>query len=232
MIDIDDLADGKLTIKEGVPRTPPQEKTPPYKVSAVAKSIEEKRAELEILRLDKEIERLNKPDTNIDYYGKMLEIQAKQGEIVLQQQKQFAEQQLAQQSKMFEVQLELERIKLGDGGGDGMLESFLDVLKPLLPSVLAGMNKTPANPQNAPIMANNEKLKGGKTAPMNKKAKEEYLRRIQNNTISLQMAYEDFQKEAPQHAKVVTLEMFADFYNKLKNGDKETIKTFMKAQTS
>lgn len=216
----------KYGLKESTPpATPPKEKRE-YKQTEILKIIEAKRADLEMLKIDKEIERLNKPDTNIDYYGKMLEIQAKQGEIVLQQQKHFAEQQLTSQKQMFEVQLELERMKLGNEGGDYM-NSFIDILKPLLPVLLAGGGKGSPGAQSAPTMANSEKLKGGKPRSMNKEAKKEYLRQIQAGKITLQLAYEDFKKEAPKHAEVVTIERFADFYNKLKNNDKEAVKTYL-----
>jgi len=110
------------------PATPPKEYTTPNAIKSVEDAratLEAKKAELEIKRLEKELERLDKPDTSLDYYGKMLELQSAHNQTLLSMQK-----------SNFDVQLELEKLKVSKNDVGDFGEEFLYSLIPLLPELI------------------------------------------------------------------------------------------------
>jgi len=171
--------------KESSPRNPPQE------ISG-SDAISKKREELELKRLEIELDKLSKPDTNVDYYSKMLELQ----------QKSF-EQQLLMQKQQLDLRLEIEKLKLmGDGESDSMLP-YLQMLAPLLPSII-NKNNTQSQPKssdsqveassglNSHESPNIQEEKEKMDVPTNLKELEEYKQAIKRGEISFDEAYEDF----------------------------------------
>jgi hypothetical protein len=154
------------------------------------KSINEKRAELEIKKLEIELENLSKPNTSIDYFKQMLDLQQNHFNQLLTMQKE-------QQTLM----LEIEKLKMGGESDDSMLY-MLDIIKPILPSLLAKKGI------DVPTQGEKPKLN-----------KEQYLEKIRDGTITPEMGYEDFKLEFPDLAKNMTFEQFkVQFENVKKNG--------------
>jgi len=154
--------------------TPPQEK-PAY----VQTSVDKMRENLEIKKLQMELEKLEKPDTSIDYYSKMLELQEKNFGSQIEM--------LKQQGNL---QLEIEKLKLGNGDDDNMLP-YLQMLAPLLPEIVKKSKGKPAGdglPPLPPGSAKEEEMEIPKTAG----ELEEYKKAVQRGEISLEEAYEDF----------------------------------------
>ena len=180
-------------------RTPKRENYIP--APSGSEMIQKKREELEIRRLELELERLAKPDTSIDYYSKMLELQ-----------KESFKAQLDMISQQSQLKIEIEKLKMaGEKGGD-FAEEFLYGLLPMLPELVK---------QNAA-----EKLKGGKKEDMkaknikmpimNAQQFNDYKLKIKAGEISLEMAWDDFLKNMPEMAGKITKEQFEKEYDKIK----------------
>jgi len=155
-------------------------------------SIAKKREELEILRIDTEINRLKKPDIAENSYFK---------DAMAMQQQHF-NQLLEMQKQHMDLKLEIEKMKLidVDGGDDSGGLEILEVLKPMLPLIAEGMKKK-----------NNPDLTSGKEVPLPstplksvvaalpKKKKEEKLtiQEIREGKITEDEAWIDFQEQVP-----------------------------------
>lgn len=89
-----------------------------------SQTLEEMREAIEIKKLQMELEKLEKPNTSIDYFQKMLELQ----------QNHF-NQLLTMQGKQSELQIELEKLKLGGEKDDGMM-GYVQMLAPYIPQII------------------------------------------------------------------------------------------------
>lgn len=193
-----------LAEKESTP-IPPKEKG--YRYASVERQIEEKRAELEIKKLDLELSRLTKPDTSIDYYSKMLELQEKNFNKVLEM-----------SNKQNELKLEIEKLRLAQetGGGD-FTEDLVYSLLPLLPEIIKKKAiGTPITIENKPAEAiqGGENMKKIPTA----KEKEEFEKAVKAGKISEEEAYKAVLEAYPDVATKITKEQFHNEYEKIKNG--------------
>jgi len=166
------------------PSLPPASKRD-YKYASNEKVIEQKRAELELRKLEIEIEKLNAPNTSIDYFKEMLSLQ-----------QQHFNQLLTMQKEQGNLMLEIEKLKFGGESDDSMLY-LLDLVKPILPQILAKTNIT----------------KGEEKPKMNK---EEYVKAMQDGKISPAQGWEDFKMEFPELAANMTFEQFIVQFNKIK----------------
>lgn len=178
-----------------------QKEKPQTAVYSGSELIQKKKEELDLRRLEIEIERLQKPDTSIDYYSKMLELQKESFKAQLDM--------IAQQSQL---KIEIEKLKLGDKGSD-FAEEFLYGLLPLLPEIVK---------QNQAKKAKEGQEMNAKKAInlMNAKEVEEYKLKIKAGAVSLDEAWEDFQKSMPQMKGKITKEQFSVEYEKIKNSPK------------
>jgi hypothetical protein len=206
--------------KENTP-TPPKEND--FKYSENRRLIDDKKAELELKKIEIELENLKKPDTKIDYFEKMLQIQSENNKQIM-----------AMMEKNFQTQLEIEKLKLSNDGDDF---SWLKDLLPLLPSILKKEAVSPVlNPNESntalTIDENAKKvaMKGGNMLNIkNKNQKEldekqsksieDYKKDIQSGVLKEEQAYEDFKKELPQYAKAITKENFHEYFMKIKRGE-------------
>lgn len=203
-------------LKESAPRNPPKESAVLFAGDAIAK----KREELELKKLEIELSKLEKPDTSIDYYSKMLELQEKS----------FT-QQLAMLQQQNELKLEIEKLKLmGDGESDSMLP-YIQMLAPLLPSIIANKNNIPASkplnsndagkskveePTSSSPLINEKEVSEDMVAPNTAGELEEYCEEIRKGNISFEEAYEDFL--TTPYANALTKEQFKAQFDKIKNG--------------
>lgn len=177
-------------------------------------SINKKREELELLRLEADIEKIKKPDTSVDYYAKMLEIQEKQAKQQLEMQEKHYTSMMQMQNQQMNLQLELEKLKLGSG--DDMGDDFLKQLLPILPTLIKkraeqkqSEGQTTAPP--AKIEKEAERVKKPTKAQL-----EEYKLKIRVGEISL----EQFAKDAREHyaiARAASDEQIKEQYDKIKN---------------
>jgi len=184
------------------------------KQAIISPSVAEMKERLEIKKLEMELAKLEKPDTSIDYYAKMLELQEKHFQQTLQ---------MANQTN--ELKLEIEKLKLmGDSDNDSMLPYF-QMLAPLLPTIVAG------KPQNGTSQVST-KLEGGKslistetptiqdeevkevTPPTTLAELREYQEAIRRGEISFDEAWEDFL--ATPYANTLTKEEFKVKFDELK----------------
>lgn len=189
-----------------------------YDDGAIAK----KRQELELKKLEIELSKLEKPDTSVDYYSKMLELQQNHFKQVLEMQKEQGA-----------LKLEIEKLKLEDVGDSDDFMPLIKSLLPLLPSILANKNQTP--------QVNTKSNKGGvkkqgaaSTAPVQTRLQEqevkemaapttagelqEYIDAIRSGEITYEDALEDF-KNSP-YKNMMTEEQFkAKFEQILKGKD-------------
>ena len=168
-------------------------------------AISKKREELELKRLELEISKLSSPDTRVDYFEKMLELQ-----------KNSFTQQLDMQKQQLDLRLEIEKLKLmGDGESESMLP-YLQMLAPLIPAILkkeSGTKKETAVNSAVPqtqTKQEEEKMKVPTTAG----EIEEYKQAIKRGEISFEEAYEDF-LETP-FASSMSKEQFRVKFNELK----------------
>lgn len=160
------------------------------------KDINDKRAELELKKLEIEIAKLEQPNTSVDYFKQMLDLQ----------QSHF-NQLLAMQKDHSNLMVEMEKLKMGGESDDSML-FMLDMIKPILPQLLA--KKGIAVPTE------------GEKPKLNK---EQYLEKIRDGSITPEMGFEDFKMEFPDLAKNMTFEQFkVQFENVKKNGIPDGLK--------
>jgi hypothetical protein len=132
-------------------------------------TIAQKREELELKKLEIEIAKLSAPNTSVDYFKQMLDLQQNHFNQLLEMSKQHSS-----------LQLEIEKLKMGGDSEDSYL---LDMIAPILPQILN---------QNKAVTP----IEGDKKPKMNK---EEYVKAVQEGKISLEQAYEDFKTEFPNY---------------------------------
>jgi hypothetical protein len=175
-----------------IPRQVDSPALPEPKYSENKRIIDDKRAELELKKLEIEIEKLSSPNTSVDYFKQMLELQANHNKSLLEMQKQ-----------QFDIKLELEKMKLlSEGGGDDDLMGQL--IQPLIPQLL-----------------NSKLMKGGEVTPEKPKMDlNEYAKAIQEGKITEVMAYEDFKLERPDLAKLTPYEVFKRNFDYMKANGK------------
>jgi hypothetical protein len=186
------------------PPVPPKEKAPQ------TESIDKMRERLELRRLQIELDKLEKPDTSIDYYSKMLELQEKsfmkQIEMIQQQ---------------GNLKLEIEKLKIAQEtqGGDWG-EELLSGILPLLPELLK--KQEIANKEKETLRKQQQEKKGVSVQEMGRlmtaKEMKDYKQQIKAGAITLETAYEDFKKNFPQLVAKVPLEVFKLEFEKIKNG--------------
>jgi len=218
-----------LDKKESTPE-PPKEKTAVYAENR--RSLDDMRTELEMKKIQMEIAKLERPDTSLDYWGKMLEI---------------TNQNHAQQMKMMEMmysqKLELEKLKLSSDGDGDYLITFVEMLKPYIPQIINKMNNSqPAqgydtsqpsptgvytSPQPSTVVTENKngELRNTELAvpvepsPTTQEMNiEAYKERIRKGEVDFETAYEDFQRELPDYALQITKEQFRTQFNRIKDG--------------
>lgn len=211
--------------------------------SSSPQSVQEMRERLEIKKLEIEISKLDKPNTNIDYFDKMLAIQ----------QANF-QQLLAMQQKQSELSIEIERLKLPQQNDD-FLTPIITGLMPLLPEILKNRGKnngrqdkgnsndvlrgvysdkvsniiettdnnkcntTETEEEQKEILQDREEVE-----EMSEKEKiiengniEGYNNLIRKGEITLEEAYKDMQEYTP-YGKFCTKEMFEKKFNEIKEG--------------
>jgi len=178
-------------------------------------SVEKMRQQLELKKLQIEIDKLEKPDTSIDYYSKMLELQ-----------KENFKTQLDMATQQGDLKLEIEKLKLiGSDGGDDFMEMIKPII-PLLPQILKQktpqkLNSDEVKPQEnktSPAVKVEQVVKGGEEVEITKETTagelKEYIEAIKNGEISYAEALEDF--KASPYANVLTDEQFKEKFDKIK----------------
>jgi hypothetical protein len=162
------------------PATPPQEKP------LISSSVAEMREKLEIKKLEMELSKLEKPDTSVDYYSKMLELQ-----------QQHFTQLLQMTTAQNDLKLEIEKLKLLGNGEDDSMLPYLQMLAPLIPAILkkdSGTKKegVVATATAPPQTQETQEEVTEMTAPTTLGELEEYKAAIRRGEISLEEAYSDF----------------------------------------
>jgi len=190
-------------------------KPAPAPVVITSDTIQQMKEKLEIRRLELELKKLETPDTRIDYFEKMLELQ-----------KNAFTQQMEMQKQQLDLKLEIEKLKLmGDGESDSMLP-YLQMLAPLLPAIIK--NQTPQTTtksndsgakkeelQSSP-QTQEEKEEVNVQVPTNAGELEEYKKAVRAGEISFDEAYEDFL--TTPFAKMLTKEQFRAKFEAVKAG--------------
>lgn len=193
----------------------PEQRTLPVAFSG---GVNEMREQLEIKKLQIELDKLEKPDTSIDYYSKMLELQQQHFNQLLEMQKQQTG-----------LQLEIEKLKLAEvSDGDDFLPLIKGLL-PYLPEIIKARNQTPqVNTKSddveksktageSPAGVSNSQ-KGGDDVEITKETTagelQEYVEAIKKGEISYEEAYEDF-KNSP-YADMLTDEQFKAKFEAIK----------------
>ena len=180
-------------------------------------SVDEMRQQLELKKLQIEIDKLEKPDTSIDYYSKMLELQ-----------KENFKTQLDMATQQGDLKLEIEKLKLlGSDGGDDFMEMIKPII-PLLPQILKQktpqkLNSDEVKPQEnktSPAVKVEQVVNGGEEVEITKETTvgelQEYTNAIKEGKISYEEALEDF--KASPYANVLTDEQFKAKFDKIKEG--------------
>lgn len=170
--------------------------SPVATVTPLPLQLENKRAELEMIKLQKEIERLDnpKPDTSIDYYAKLIEIQNQHHKEMLQLQK-----------NAFEKQLEIEKLRFSDGEEDD-LSGITDLLLPLIKARIEQPQQIRAETPIQPNMFIENKI-------------QEFIEGIKTGKILEPEAWEKYQKYQefiPREFQGLTREQFSEEFAKLK----------------
>ena len=202
------------TLKESTPRTPKEK----IRNTVNTEELERKRTELEILKIEKEMTKLTadpEPDTKMDMWKQLLE----------QQQEHFK--QLLEMNKQHnDLRLEIEKLKLGEGGGTDEAMMWLDMLKPVMPVIAEKfLNKgsTPVDSVSSEptlniIPASSDNVTRQAKADSVEDKEEELKAAIRNGTVTLKMAWEDFKAQVPDYKKVMTYAQFKDRFNNIKGG--------------
>lgn len=191
-------------------------KPAPAPVVITSDTIQQMKEKLEIRRLELELKKLETPDTRIDYFEKMLELQ-----------KNSFTQQLEMQKQQLDLKLEIEKLKImGDGESDSMLP-YLQMLAPLLPAIIK--NQTPqvnttsnnsgakkeGSPEPLQTQENQEEVKEEMKVPTNAGELEEYKEAVRRGEITFEEAYEDFLTTPFSNA--LTKEQFKEKFEAIKN---------------
>lgn len=188
----------------------PQNITPQTSSSRVSSisaldTLEARRLELEIKRTETEIERLNKPDTKIDYYDKMLDITKEHN-------KQIVDMLKSEQ----DLKIQIAKLELESGEGGDFTDLIIDKLLPMLPDMLAKRNeiKTPVPPSKTET-PQIQKMDTSKVPPT-------YITDIKSGKITEEQAFKDLKKAiklgfAPEGTKLPTKVEFHEQYLNVKN---------------
>lgn len=184
-------------------------------------AIAKKRQELELKKLEIELSKLEKPDTSVDYYSKMLELQQNHFKQVLEMQKEQGN-----------LKLEIEKLKLEDVGDSDDFMPLIKSLLPLLPSILANKNQTPqvtTKKSNdggvkkqgavsaAPVQTELPKQEVEEmAAPTTAGELQEYIDAIRSGEITYEDALEDF-KNSP-YKNMMTEEQFKAKFEQILKG--------------
>jgi len=197
-------------LKEKAPLGTPQEKKTLFSAPTPVTNddIERKRGELELKKLQIEIDRLEKPNTSIDYFQKMLELQ----QLHFNQQIQMVQQQN-------DLKLEIEKLKLmGDGNSDSMLP-YLQMLAPLIPELMKKQKQQKTTGSTGSTGLKSEE-KAEEVQEVEKEDRnqiqdlEEYKAAIKRGEISFEEAYEDFLQTPWKNS--LTKEQFKAKYDELR----------------
>jgi hypothetical protein len=233
---------GKSTQDFSQPKSIPRENiliTDFKKIEGESELIQRKKEELALLTIEKQIEKLSKPDIpETNYFKEMME-----------QQKQHFTQLLEMNRQQNDIKLELEKLKImqeveipeDDGGAFAALE----MIKPFLPQILNNLGKggglqtsqsfssaplTDGKPISMNVLENNnqsdslpseipQETKGGDDMT---KEMDEYKKKIKSGEITEKQAYEDFleiaRTQVGEAAKLIPYKTFKDGYLKIKNG--------------
>lgn len=178
--------------RESTP-APPKEKTPD------TDAISRKKEELELLRIEKEMERLKKPDVPENTYFK---------DMLAQQEKHF-NQLLEMHKSQQALSLEIEKLKLGEGGGDDWLMDLI----PLATEALKARKDAPTPERGLLDMAKKTQTPTPPTAA----ELEAYKLKIKAGEISEQQFIDDAIKSYPQIFEKLSREQVVAEYNKIKN---------------
>jgi len=192
------------TLRGNNPLSPP---TPPFTLRSIdapavrdlREDLERKRIELDIKKQEIEIERLGKPNSQMDYWDKL---------IIMQQQ--HFNQMIEMEKRHAEMKIEIEKLKLSQNSS-GEMDWIIDIIAPMLPSLLG--NKSNVEKTIASTQSPENKLKGEDEPKMKP---DEYLDKMRKGEITCEMAFEDFKLEYPLVAAKMTLENFKPIYEKIK----------------
>lgn len=183
-------------------------------------AIAKKRQELELKKLEIELSKLEKPDTSVDYYSKMLELQQNHFKQVLEMQKEQGN-----------LKLEIEKLKLEDVSDSDDFMPLIKSLLPLLPSILANKNQTPqVKTKNdyggvkkqgaasaAPVQTELPKQEVEEMAALTTAGElQEYIDAIRSGEITYEDALEDF-KNSP-YKNMMTEEQFKAKFEQILKG--------------
>jgi len=197
-----------VTPSEAIPEIPQQ-----------LTSVSVMREQLEIKKLQIELDKLEKPDTSIDYYAKMLEMQ-----------KENFKTQLEMATQQGDLKLEIEKLKLVEVGGSDDMMDIIKPLLPLLPQLIKAKTQTPEIPKSngvteekkegvSPSSKIEQVMKGGDDMDINKNTTagelQEYVSAIQKGEITYSEALEDF--NASPYASLLTEEQFKEKFDKILN---------------
>lgn len=219
----------KKAILEGKPFEEPKP-SPPQLNSEI---LRQKREELEIKKLEAEINKISAPNTNMDMFKEILQLQASNYDKLL-----------ALEAQRFQDRLEIERLKITSSGDDSGL-MWLEMLKPYLPDIIASLRSQrvaddfhvsssqtfqgASQPseviptrgtdveveKSASTSAQSSETADAEDAP---EELEEYKAKIRKGEISEDQAWEDFKRELPDYAKLFTRKQFHERYEKIKGG--------------
>ena len=197
-----------VTPSEAIPEIPQQ-----------LTSVSVMREQLEIKKLQIELDKLEKPDTSIDYYAKMLEMQ-----------KENFKTQLEMATQQGDLKLEIEKLKLVEVGGSDDMMDIIKPLLPLLPQLIKAKTQTPEIPKSngvteekkegvSPSSKIEQVVTGGDDMDINKNTTagelQEYVSAIQKGEITYSEALEDF--NASPYASLLTEEQFKEKFDKILN---------------
>ena len=162
-----------------------KELPPPIQIN-ISDTIAKKREELELKKLEMEIAKLSAPNTSMDYFKEMLQMQ-----------QQHFNQLLTMNTQQAELKREVELLKIGDGADTG--DDFLASLIPLLPDIIKN-NKTAAAPVQPPQEQKEEVNKMISGGAFSLAQVEEIKRKVKSGEITEEQFIADAIKFFPQLA--------------------------------
>jgi hypothetical protein len=209
----------------GITPTPPVPPTP-----RISKSVQEMRDNLEIKKIELEMQRLEQGGTGaLDPFNKLLEFQ----------QKSF-DNEILRIKEISDLKVEVEKLKLGFGGEDNTLDIIERVL-PYIPSIF-GKNTQPstegltgesaaavpivaAAPQQKEVKMEEQKpieeqkpkahrIKNPDQDPLVKA----YKKKIKSGEVTEDQAWETLQQYSPKEAENLSREKFHEEFEAIKNG--------------
>jgi hypothetical protein len=181
----------------------------PITSSDTLKKIDEKRAELELKKLQLEIDRLQSPNTSIDYFNKMLELQQKNFDNNMQM---LREKQ--------DIEIRLAKLEAGGETGDDWIFELLPMLPELIKQRQQQQEKSLINPAGSSIIASINKDKGGKMMIPTDAEIEEYKKKIKSGEVTEEQFITDVKMQYPDILQKLPRERLIEEFNKLKNDSK------------